>query len=80
LWALSTIALALVFGLSSSFGQTYGPLAGIIALQFWTLLSAFSIFYGVAVAAELEAIRSQTEVKRDNTKSPAPTPTPSLQP
>jgi YihY family inner membrane protein len=80
LWALSTIALGLVFGLSSSFGQTYGPLAGIVALQLWTLLSAFSIFYGVSVAAELEAIRSRTEVTRDNTNDHSPVPTPSLQP
>jgi YihY family inner membrane protein len=58
LWAASTIGLALAFRLSSTFGETYGPLAGIVALQLWTFLSAFSIFYGVAVAAELEAIRA----------------------
>jgi YihY family inner membrane protein len=58
LWALSTIGLALVFRFASNFGETYGPLAGIVALQIWTFLSAFSIFYGVAVAAELEAIRA----------------------
>jgi len=58
LWTLSTIGLALAFRLSSSFGQTYGPLAGIVALQIWTFLSSFSIFYGVSVAAELEAIRA----------------------
>ena len=33
-------------------------LAGIVALQLWTVLSSFSIFYGVSVAAELEAIRA----------------------
>ena len=38
LWALSTIGLALVFRLASNFGQTYGPLAGIVALQIWTFL------------------------------------------
>lgn len=58
LWALSTIGLALAFRAASNFGQTYGPLAGIVALQLWTFLSSFSIFYGVAVAAELEAIRA----------------------
>ena len=58
LWALSTIGLALAFRLSSSFGQTYGPLAGLVALQIWTFLSSFSIFYGVSVAAELEAVRA----------------------
>jgi YihY family inner membrane protein len=58
LWAASTIGLALVFRVASNFGQTYGPLAGIVALQIWTFLSSFSIFYGMAVAAELEAIRA----------------------
>jgi YihY family inner membrane protein len=58
LWALATVGLALTFRVASNFGQTYGPLAGIVALQLWTFLSSFSIFYGVAVAAELEAIRA----------------------
>ncbi|MEO5634614.1 YihY/virulence factor BrkB family protein [Gaiella sp.] len=53
-----TLVLALAFRVSSSFGDTYGPLAGIVALQFWTLVSALSIFYGAAVAAQLEAVRA----------------------
>jgi YihY family inner membrane protein len=57
-WSLATLALALFFRLSSSFGDTYGPLAGIVALQIWTFLSALSIFYGAAVAAQLEAVRA----------------------
>lgn len=57
-WSVSTLAFALVFKLSSSFGDTYGPLAGIVALQLWTFLSALSIFYGAAVAAQLEAVRA----------------------
>ena len=73
LWALSTIGLALVFRLATNFGQTYGPLAGIVALQIWTFLSSFSIFYGVAVAAELEAIRAgagETETTRADVAAP----------
>ena len=58
LWSLSTLGLALGFRLSSSFGETYGPLAGIVALQIWTFVSALSIFYGAAVAAQLEAVRA----------------------
>jgi YihY family inner membrane protein len=75
LWALSTIGLALAFRLASNFGQTYGPLAGIVALQIWTFLSAFSIFFGVAVAAELEAIRagagSRAAARPEPTAAPA---------
>jgi uncharacterized BrkB/YihY/UPF0761 family membrane protein len=60
LWALATIGLALTFRASSTFGQTYGPLAGVVALQLWTLFSSFGIFYGVSVAAELEAVRARS--------------------
>lgn len=52
---LTTVALAVAFRFASTFPQTYGPLAGVVALLLWTYLSALAIFYGVAVAAELEA-------------------------
>jgi uncharacterized BrkB/YihY/UPF0761 family membrane protein len=57
-WALVTVLLGVTLSLTSSFGETYGPLAGIVALQFWTLLSAIAIFFGAAVAAQLEAVRA----------------------
>jgi YihY family inner membrane protein len=57
-WVLVTMALGAALSLSSSFGDTYGPLAGLVALQLWTLLSAIAIFYGAAVAAQLEAVRA----------------------
>lgn len=55
---LATGGLAAYVNLSSSFGSTYGPLAGIVALLLWSLLSAVSLFYGVAVCAQLEAWRA----------------------
>jgi YihY family inner membrane protein len=58
LWISATILLALGFRLASTFPQTYGPLAGIVALLLWGYLSALAIFYAVAVAAELEAERA----------------------
>ena len=57
-WVLVTVLLGSALSLSSSFGDTYGPLAGIVALQLWTLLSAIAIFFGAAVAAQLEAVRA----------------------
>jgi uncharacterized BrkB/YihY/UPF0761 family membrane protein len=57
-WVLVTVALSLVLSASSNFGTTYGPLAGIVALQLWTLFSAIAIFFGAAVAAQLEAVRA----------------------
>jgi hypothetical protein len=57
-WVVVTVGLGVALNLSSSFGKTYGPLAGIVALQLWTLFSAIAIFYGAAVAAQLEAVRA----------------------
>ena len=55
---LATGALAVYVHVSSSFGSTYGPLAGIIVLLLWSLVSAMAFFYGVAVCAQLEAVRA----------------------
>ncbi|WP_182525984.1 YihY/virulence factor BrkB family protein [Nocardioides dongkuii] len=55
---LATAGLAAYVGLSGSFGSTYGPLAGMVALLLWALLAAISFFYGVAVCAQLEALRA----------------------
>ena len=51
------IDLAAYAGLSPSFGDVYGPLAGIVALLLWTLLSSIALFLGAAVCAQLEACR-----------------------
>ena len=57
LWVLVTAGLGLFFHMSRSFGQTYGPLAGIVALLLWAVFNAVSLFYGAAIAAQLEAER-----------------------
>ena len=43
---LAAGGLAAYVHVSSSFGSTYGPLAGIVALLVWSLLSAMALFYG----------------------------------
>jgi YihY family inner membrane protein len=58
LWTLTTLLLALSFRVSSNFGDTYGPLAGLVALQLWTFISAFTMLFGGAVMAQLEAVRA----------------------
>jgi YihY family inner membrane protein len=60
-WTLVTVLFALAFRVSSSFGNVYGSLAGVVALQIWTFLSAVAIFFGAAIAAQLEAVRSGTQ-------------------
>ncbi len=60
LWVVSTVALGLFFRFSSTFGSTYGPLAGVVALLLWSLLASVSLLYGAAVAAQLEVVRADT--------------------
>ncbi len=55
---VTTAGLALYVRLSPSFGDIYGPLAGVFALLLWSLLSAMGLFYGTAVCAQLEAVRA----------------------
>jgi YihY family inner membrane protein len=74
LWTIATLLLALAFRLSSNFGDTYGPLAGIVALQLWTLLSACTIIYGGAVMAQLEAVRAGVLEPREEAEEPQRSP------
>lgn len=68
LWGVATTALGIFYQTSSSFGDTYGALAGIVALWFWCLLSSVAIFFGAAVAAQLEAVRAGTINPQDISK------------
>jgi YihY family inner membrane protein len=54
----ATGLLAAYVGLSPSFGEIYGPLAGVFALLLWSLLSSMALFFGTSVCAQLEACRS----------------------
>jgi YihY family inner membrane protein len=67
-WTLVTVVLAFVFNVSKTFGETYGSLAGLVALQLWTFFSALAILYGVAVAAQLEAVRAGVPQAQDLAK------------
>ena len=54
----ATGLLAAYVKVSGSFGQVYGPLAGVVALLLWALMASVSLFYGAAVCAQLEACRA----------------------
>jgi YihY family inner membrane protein len=58
LWFGFTGLLALYLGVSTTFGQTYGPLAGMIGILAWALLTSLAAFLGLAFAAQLEAVRA----------------------
>jgi YihY family inner membrane protein len=57
LLTIVTAALDVFFQHSSTFGKTYGPLAGIVALLLWALLASISLLFGAAIGAQLEAVR-----------------------
>jgi YihY family inner membrane protein len=67
-WLIVTVVLGLFFAVSHSFGQTYGPLAGVVALLLWSLFSAIAILFGAAVAAQLEATRAGVRAPQDPEK------------
>ena len=67
-WTLATAGLALIFSQSSTFGEVYGPLAGLVGLQLWSFFSALGILYGVAVAAQLEAVRAGVSEPQDEAR------------
>jgi YihY family inner membrane protein len=59
LWFVFTSLLALYLAASSgTFGRTYGPLTGVIAVLLWTVLTSLAIYLGLAFAAQLEAVRA----------------------
>ena len=58
LWFAFTGLLVAYLQLSQEFGETYGPLAGVIGLLLWAFLTALALFGGLAVAAQLEAVRA----------------------
>lgn len=64
-----TLVLGGVFELSSTFGQTYGPLAGFVALLLWTLLTSIAVLFGVAISAQLEAVRAGVPAPRRPTEA-----------
>jgi YihY family inner membrane protein len=71
LWSVLTLALGLFFQASTTFSRTYGPLAGMMALLLWALLSSVAILFGAAVAVQLEAVRAGAAAPRDEQKAEA---------
>ena len=58
LWFVFTGLLSLYLTASKSFGQTYGPLAGIVGILLWAFLTSLALHLGLAFAAQLEAVRA----------------------
>lgn len=58
LWLLFTALFAFYLRISNDFSAVYGPLTGIMALLLWGQLTAMATLFGVAFAAQLEAVRA----------------------
>jgi YihY family inner membrane protein len=58
MWLVFTAGLAVVVDLAGTFGETYGPLAGLIAVLLWSFLTSLALLGGLAFAAQLEAVRA----------------------
>ena len=69
-WLLASVALAGFLNASRLFGETYGPLAGFMGLVLWAQLSGIAILYGLAVAAQLEAIGAHVDEPVDDDPHP----------
>ena len=65
LWLALTGTLAFIMGATERFGATYGPVAGTIAVLLWTLFSALAVLFGLALAAQLEAVRAGVGAPQD---------------
>ncbi|GAA2023963.1 YihY/virulence factor BrkB family protein [Pseudokineococcus marinus] len=61
LWSVLTAGVVEYVELSASFTTVYGPLAVVVALLLWGQLTSVAIYLGLAVAAQLEAVRAGVE-------------------
>lgn len=60
-WLIASGAIALYVSVSGEFSATYGPLAGIMVLLLWAFATGVALLAGLAVSAQLEAVRGGVE-------------------
>lgn len=64
LWLAFMGVFVLYIDVTGTFGTTYGPIAGTVGVLLWTFLSSVALFLGLAVGAQLEAVRAGVEQPR----------------
>lgn len=57
-WLVGSGLLALYVVVAAGFGDTYGPLTAIMALLLWANITGVALLAGIALAAQLEAVRA----------------------
>ncbi|MHA6623580.1 YihY/virulence factor BrkB family protein [Pseudonocardia sp. DLS-67] len=58
MWLVGSGLLALYVALAAGFDDTYGPLTAIMALLLWANVTGIALLAGIALAAQLEAVRA----------------------
>lgn len=58
MWLAASGLLALYVVAAAGFGDTYGPLAAVMALLLWANVTGVALLAGIALAAQLEAVRA----------------------
>ena len=53
-----SILLGLYISAADNFDDTYGPLTAVMALLLWANLTGIALLAGIALAAQLEAVRA----------------------
>jgi YihY family inner membrane protein len=56
-WLAGSALLAFYVAAAGNFGDTYGPLTAVMALLLWANLTGIALLAGLALAAQLEAVR-----------------------
>lgn len=64
LWLVASGLLGLYVAVADTFGETYGPLTAVMALLIWANISGVALLAGVALSAQLEAVRAGEEDPR----------------
>jgi YihY family inner membrane protein len=58
LWLVVSALLGLYVDVAPVFGETYGPLTAVMALLLWANATGIALLAGIALAAQLEAVRA----------------------
>lgn len=66
LWVIASVAFSLYVANFSSYGKTYGALAGVVVLLLWLWITNYVVLLGAEMNAEAEQ-----QTARDTTKGPA---------
>lgn len=66
LWIIASVGFSIYVNNFSSYGETYGALAGVVVLMLWLWISAYAVLLGAEINAEAEQ-----QTARDSTKGPS---------